>query len=141
MVRTTEFGTGVDTSVLVCLLTGRPEGLAIAAREFLAEMETARAPVCVSNLVVAEAYFACQYHYGIPKGDVLGGLYELLVQPTFEVHEDLLQLLSQPELETAKPGFLDHLIHAEYARLGLPLVSFEKAAAHLPNTIVLPPAG
>lgn len=141
MVRTTEFGAGVDSSVLVRLLTGRPEGLAVAAREFLAEMETTRAPVCVSNLVVAEAYVACQYHYGIPKADVLGGLHELLVQPTFQVHPYLLQLLSEPGLDTAKPGFLDRLIHAECARSGLPLVAFEKAAARQPDTLVLPPAG
>ncbi|TVR52589.1 MAG: hypothetical protein EA425_04700, partial [Puniceicoccaceae bacterium] len=97
-------------------------------------MEMAGAPVFVSNLVVAETCFACQHHYGIPKAAVLGGLHELLAQPTFQVPEDLLELLSRPELDTAKPGFLDRLIHAEYARSGLPLVTFEKAAARLPDT-------
>ena len=139
MARTPEFGAGVDTSLLVRLLTGRPEALAAAAKEFLAEMESAGAPVFVSDLVVAEAYFACQHHYGIPKGDVLRGLHELLAQPTFQVPEDLLELLSRPGPDTAEPGFLDRLIHAEYARSGLPLVSFEKAAARLPDTRVLAP--
>ncbi len=140
MVRMAEFGTGVDTSVVVRLLTGQPKALADAAKEFLAEMEIAGAPVFVSNLVVSEAYFACHHHYGIPKGEVLAGLLELLSQPTFQVYEDLLALLSRPGLDTAKPGFLDRLIHSEYDPSGLVLVSFEKAASKLPGARVLKPS-
>ena len=135
--RTTEMGAGVDTSVLVRLLTGCPEPLAAAAKEFLFEMETAGTPVFVSNLVIAEAYFACQHHYGISKRDVLDGLLSLLSQPTFQVHQDLLELLALPGLETAKPGFLDRLIHAEYTQSGLPLVTFEKAATRLSGANIL----
>lgn len=138
MVQTTEFGAGVDTSVLVRLLIGCPKNLADSAKEFLAKMELAGSPVFVSSLVVAEAYFACQYHYGIAKRDVLAGLHELLIQPTFQVHEDLLELLAQPGMDKANPGFVDQLIHAEYSRSELPLVTFEKAATKLPDTIVLP---
>jgi hypothetical protein len=36
-----------------------------------------------------------------------------------------------------KPGFLDRLIHAEAAAARLPLVTFEKAAARLPDTRLL----
>jgi len=121
----------------VRLLTGCPAPLAAAAKEFLFEMETTGAPVFVSNLVVAEAYFACQHHYGISKRDVLDGLLDLLGQPTFQVHPDLLELLALSGLETAKTGFLDRLIHAEYAQSGLPSVTFEKAAARLPGAQVL----
>ncbi len=130
-------GAGLDTSVLVRLLTGKPERQAVAAKEFLWKMETDGFPVFVSNLVVAEAYFACQHHYGIPKGEVLAALFEILSQPTFQVHAELLSLLSLRGLDTAKPGFLDRLIHAEYGQAALPLVSFEKAAGKLSNAIVL----
>lgn len=53
------------------------------------------------------------------------------------VHPMLIELLGAEGLATAKPGFLDRLIHAESDCSGLPLVSFEKAAAKLPNTPVL----
>jgi hypothetical protein len=40
-------------------------------------------------------------------------------------------------LATAKPGFLDRLIHAEASSARLPLITFEKAAARLPGTQLL----
>jgi hypothetical protein len=46
-------------------------------------------------------------------------------------------LLSIEGLATAKPGFLDRLIHAEATASQLPLVTFEKAAARLPHTQLL----
>lgn len=39
-----------------------------------------------------------------------------------------------PDLASAKPGFLDRLIHAEAATARLPPVTIEKAAARLPGT-------
>ena len=91
----------------------------------------------MSILVVLEAYFACQHHYGMPKDAVLTGLQSLLSMPTFAVHPQLLPLLANEGLSTAKPGFLDRLIHAEATSARLPLVTFEKAAARLPQTQLL----
>ncbi len=127
----------LDTSVVMRLLTGQPEDLAMTARRYMAEIEQAGARVFVSNLVVLEVYFACQHHYGMAKEVVLGGLRSLLSMRTFVVHPHLLPLLATEGLDTAKPGFLDRLIHAEAAAAGLPLITFEKAAARLPNTEVL----
>ncbi|MES2922810.1 MAG: PIN domain-containing protein [Verrucomicrobiota bacterium] len=132
-----EIRAGLDTSVLMRLLTGQPAHLAEVAREYLAEVDQSGAVVHVSNLVVSEAYFACQHHYRMPKADVLAGLLTILSLPTFVVHPALLDLLATDGLAIAKPGFLDRLIHAEYAANALPLVSFEKAAAHLSGTHTL----
>lgn len=137
MAPSTEWGAGLDTSVVVRLLTGQPAPQAAAAKEFLWSMEMEGSPVFVSNLVVAEAYFACHHHYGISKGEVLAALHELLAQPTFQVQAELLNILSLPGLDTGKPGFLDRLIHSEYSQAGLPLVSFEKAALRFSDGIVL----
>ncbi len=128
---------GLDTSILMRLLTGQPAPLAEAAREYLAGIEESGSVVFVSNLVVSEAYFACQHHYRMPKADVLAGLVTLLSKPTFVVQSPLLNLLAIDGLATAKPGFLDRLIHAEYAANALKLVTFEKAAARLPDVLVL----
>lgn len=132
-----EIRSALDTSVVMRLLTGQPLDHASVARNYMAETEQTGAKVFVSNLVVMEAYFACQHHYGMPKDAVLEGLHQLLTLPTFIVHPLLLSLLSQPGLDTAKPGFLDRLIHAEAITAHLPLVTFEKAASRLPKTTVL----
>lgn len=127
----------LDTSVVMRLLTGQPQDLAEAARQYLAEVEQAGAKVFVSNLVVLEAYFACQHHYGMPKAAVLAGLHTLLSMPTLIVHPYLLPLLAAEGLASAKPGFLDRLIHAEASAARLPLVTFEQAAGRLPFTHLL----
>ncbi len=127
----------LDTSVVMRLLTGQPQDLAEAARHYLAEVEQSGAKVFVSNLVVLEAYFACQHHYGMPKAAVLAGLHTLLSMPTLIVHPYLLPLLAAEGLASAKPGFLDRLIHAEANAARLPLGTFEKAAARLPFTRLL----
>ena len=119
------------------LLTGQPLDLATTARNYMAETEQVGAKVFVSNLVVMEAYFACQHHYGMSKADVLVGLLKLFSIPTFVVHPQLMGLLSMPGLATAKPGFLDRLIQAEASANRLPLITFEKAAARLPHTKLL----
>ena len=119
------------------LLTGQPLDLATTARRYMAETEQAGAKVFVSNLVILEAYFACQHHYGMGKDAVLSGLHRLLSMPTFVVHPQLLPLLATEGLATAKPGFLDRLIHAEATTARLPLVTFEKATARLPCTQIL----
>lgn len=62
---------------------------------------------------------------------------QLLSISTFVVHPQLLSLLAMPALASAKPGFLDQLIHAEATTARLPLVTFEKAAARLPLTQLL----
>lgn len=134
-----EIRSALDTSVVMRLLTGQPLDLAKIARGYIAETEQAGAKVFVSNLVVLEAYFACQHHYGMAKDAVLTGLHELLSIPTFIVHPLLLPLLTTEGLASAKPGFLDRLIHAEATTAHLPLVTFEKAASRLPNTQLLKP--
>ena len=128
---------GLDTSVMLRLLVGQPEDQYAAAIEFLAGVEQVGGRVVVSNLVIAEAYFACQHHYGLAKSDVLAGLHALLSRPTFLVHPVALALLAQEGMASAKAGFLDRLIHAEYSDLGAPLATFEKAARRLPRVRVL----
>ena len=58
---------GLDTSVVVRLLVGEPQNIARATRRRLERAVEAGERVLVSDLVIAEAYFALQHHYGIPK--------------------------------------------------------------------------
>jgi predicted nucleic-acid-binding protein len=132
-----EIRAALDTSVVMRLLTGQPLDLATVARSYMAETERAGAKVFVSNLVIMEAYFACQHHYGMPQDSILDGLNNLLSLSTFVVHPNLIELLTLPGLASAKPGFLDRLIHAEASTARLPLVTFEKAASRLTHTTIL----
>jgi hypothetical protein len=52
---------GLDTSVLVRVLTGEPGDLALVAVRYLEERRRAGDPVRVSDWVLAETYHALQY--------------------------------------------------------------------------------
>jgi len=98
-----EIRAALDTSLVMCLLTGQPLDLATIARDYMAEIDASGAKVFVSNVVVMEAYFACQHHYGMPMAAVLSGLHTLFSMPIFVVHPQLIGLLSIPDLASAKP--------------------------------------
>ena len=55
---------GLDTSVVLRLLLGQPADQAARAVAFLDELSRGGHHAVVSDLVVAEAYFALQHHYG-----------------------------------------------------------------------------
>lgn len=129
---------GLDTSVLVRLLTGRPHDLALRALEFVLERQEAGDVLRVSELVAAEAYYALQHHYGAAKSDALGALRQFLDTPGVEGAGDLAELLATPGLESANPGFVDRVIHGDYLRSGAQqVVTFERATAKLGKVLVL----
>lgn len=95
---------GLDTSVLVRLLSGNPRHLALAALNFLIERREAGDSVRVSELVLAETYYALQHHYGVSKRDALAALREFLETPEIEADGDAVELLATSGLESAKPS-------------------------------------
>jgi predicted nucleic-acid-binding protein len=131
---------GLDTSILLRVLTGEPRDLALVALDFLLEREKAGDRVIVSDWVIAEAYYALQHHYGASKRDTLDALGDFLDSPGIEGTGDVAAVLGTPDLESAKPGFIDRVIHRNYLRSGADEVAtFEKAAAKLPHVRVLAP--
>lgn len=131
---------GLDTSVLVRVLTGEPRDLALVALSYLLEREQAGDRVLVSDWVVAEAYYALQHHYGASKRDTLEALGDFLASPGIEGTGEVAAVLATPDLESAKPGFIDRVIHRNYLRSGAEEVAtFERAAAKLSNVRVLAP--
>lgn len=129
---------GLDTSVVVRLLTGEPEDLALEAMHHVAERRRAGDRLLVSDLVLAETYYALQHHYGVPKGRVLETLRALLATPEVEATGEAADVLETPGLESAKPGFIDRVIHRGYLESGgEELVTFERAARKLSAVRVL----
>jgi len=131
-------GPGLDTSVVLRLLTGEPEDQAQrAARFFDTQVATGLFP-CVSDQVISETYFALCYHYEVPKSEALRVL-EAFVNGGEVVYLGVSgEILKQPNLGRAKPGFLDQVIHAQYVRSGASgFATFEKASARLPEVVLL----
>lgn len=128
---------GLDTSVVLRLLTGEPRPLAEAAWQAVVETRSAGGQAAVSDLVVSEAYFALQHHYAVPKELALRQLRALFESGDLVAAGSAAQVLATPGLATAKPGFMDRMIHAGYMHDLDEMLTFEKAAGKLPHTRVL----
>jgi predicted nucleic-acid-binding protein len=127
----------LDTSVVLRLLIGEPPAQAERAWQLVVEVLAEGGTLCVSDLVVSEAYFALQHHYRVPKGEALAQLRAFLSSGEIESTGCAAAVLATPQLDTAKPGFVDRLIHGGYLRHADAVVSFEKSARRLPRTRVL----
>ena len=129
---------GLDTSVVVRLLTEDPADQAMVAAGWIAKCRAGGDPPMLTDLVVAEAYFALQSHYGVSKRDALAALRELLESGDVEPCGQALRVLREtPAIATARPGFVDRIIHAAIADPGARMLTFEKSAAKLAGAIVL----
>ena len=128
---------GLDTTVFVRLLIGKPEDQFARAEAYLDELYFRGDQVIVSDLVVAETYFALQYHYQISKADALAFIARAFESGDIKPTGLAVEILRMPALATAKPGFVDRLIHAEYLKLAHEVVTFEKAASKLKSVCVL----
>ena len=121
---------GIDTSVLVRLLSGDPAAdYERCVNSLSALIEDGGAEVFASNQVIGEAYVAVQHHYGVSKADARAGLAEVLrsglVSPLngraiFEALE-----------ASGGPGLLDRLIADDYSRAGLEVLTLDRKMASL----------
>ena len=128
---------GLDTSVVLRLITGEPEDLALAALRTVERLLAANHKVTVSDLVASETYFALQYHFGMPKSEALDVLATFFRQSHVEAAGAAAKILATPILSSTRPGFVDRMIHAEYARIADTMLTFERAARKLSKTRVL----
>ena len=123
---------GIDTSVLVRLLTGEPDAsFRFCVTKMSALVEDEAAEIFVSNQVIGEAYIAVQHHYGVSKNEAREGLLEVLrsglVAPLNG--ESVLAALE----ETGGAGLFDRLIANEYSRRGLQVLTLDNRMAALPD--------
>lgn len=129
---------GLDTSVLLRLLIGEPKRQAELAWRSIVEARSAADQAVVSDLVVSETYFALQHHYGVPKAKALAHLHALFDSAEVLPIGCAADVLKDPGLAGAKPGFVDRMIHGEYISGEVDRVlTFERAAGKLPRARVL----
>jgi predicted nucleic acid-binding protein len=130
---------GLDTSVVLRILTGEPEGQARIVEGFLRASLHEGKRLVVSDLVISEAYFALVTHYGISKRRAADGLLEMLERGVVHPCQGACAVDVLQEMMTSgqKPGLVDRLIHAHYASLPGCMATFEKASRKLTGAVVL----
>ena len=121
---------GIDTSILVRLLTGEPrEDFLDCVASLIALVELEGSEIFASNQVIGETYVAVQHHYGVSKADVRAGLLEVLRSGL------LLPLNGRAVFEaleaSASPGLFDRLIADDYGRAGLEVLTLDRRMATL----------
>ena len=128
---------GIDTSIFVRLLTGDPakdyEKTKAALEKILKDDPAAE--IEVSSLVIAEAYFALQHQYGVPKGEARTALVSVL---TSGLVKPLRGRGVLDALEAARePGVLDRLIANDYEDQGLITVTNDRKMGRLARSRLL----
>ena len=124
---------GIDTSILVRLLTGDPaDGFERCVGRLTALIEHDDAEIFASNQVIGEAYIALQHHYGIAKPDARSALISVL-------KSGLVAPLNGPGVFAALVadsgcGLLDRLIADDYRRAALVTLTLDRKMAALPET-------
>jgi len=83
--------------------------------------------------VISETYFALQHHFGISKSDALESLRRLLDDGEFVSSGHAAEVLAESDLASAKPGFVDRLVHAGSHESGRQWVTCEGSASKLPK--------
>ncbi|MXX74984.1 MAG: type II toxin-antitoxin system VapC family toxin [Holophagales bacterium] len=121
---------GIDTSVLVRLLTGEPrEDFLDCVAALISLVEHEGSEIFASNQVIGEAYVAVQHHYRVSKPDARAGLLDVL-------RSGLVSPLNGravfDALEAAAgPGLFDRLIADDYSRTGLAVLTLDRRMADL----------
>ena len=106
---------GIDTSILVRLITCKPESdyqQTLQALEDLMDREP-HARLCASNMVIGETYAAVHHHYGVSKADTRTALTEVLQSGLVEPlgGKTILDVI---HAAAQGAGLIDHLIVNDY---------------------------
>jgi predicted nucleic acid-binding protein len=127
---------GIDTSILVRLVTGDPEAEYQRCLKRLTRLvEQDDAELLAGNQVIGEAYVALQHHYGVSKAEAREALTSVL-------RSGLVAPLNGQGVFAALAadagcGLLDRLIADDYQRLGLTTLTLDRRMAALPDAQAL----
>ena len=128
---------GLDTSVVLRLLTGQPRDLAAKALERYQDGIAAGDDFSVSDLVAAESYYAIQHHYGKTKEEALDALRSFSSGEGISFSQNFAVAINTPNIHKASPGFVDRMLASGYVERGQITLSCEKSFRRLPDTEVI----
>ena len=127
---------GIDTPVLVRLVTGDPEpDFERCVNELRVMIEEQDAEVFASNQVIGEAYIVLQHHYGISASDARSALADTLTSGIVAPLNGQSVVLALQA--SGGPGVFDRLIADGYSHAGLETLTFDRQMASLPSVLRL----
>ena len=127
---------GIDTSVLVRLMTGQPEATYRLCVEALRRLVIdAGSQVVVSNQVIGEAYIAVQHHYRVSEPDARDALIQLFEDGL--IHPLNGQSVLSAIETSGGPGLLDRLIADGYRQGGFETLTLDRKMSNLPGARAL----
>ncbi len=124
---------GIDTSILMRLMTGDPAkdfSKTVKSLESLLEQKPG-ADILASNQVIGEAYIAVRHHYGISKADARAALLSVLTSGLVSPQNGTSILDAIRHTEGC--GLLDRLIVDDYARNGVETLTNDRKMGALPG--------
>ena len=123
---------GLDTSVVVRLLVGLPAAQARAARQRIERAVDEGEIVLVSDIVIAESYFALQHHYDVPKAEARQLLLRFVDSGVVELEPPGARHALAAQ---AGPGLVDRFVHGRYRARGAVTVTFDARLARLQRSV------
>ena len=126
---------GIDTSVLVRLVTGQPPDMHAYCLERLNQLVNEGIVVIVSNQVIGEAFATIQFRYGMARSDARAGLLRALTGDLVAPQNG--QAVLDALAATGRPGLFDRLIADGYAQAGLDTLTLDRSMARLPQARLL----
>lgn len=122
---------GIDTSVLVRLITGEPPDAFARCVERLSDLALSGAEIFASNQVIGEAYIAVQHHYHVSESDARSEISKALTSGLVAPlnGSDVIAALQVSD----GPGLFDRLIAEDYTRAGLEVLTLDRKMAALPD--------
>ena len=120
---------GIDTSVLVRLVTAEPERDFQHCVDELRALIEQDAEIFASNQVIGEAYIVLQHHYGISSDDARSALADVLTSGMVAPLNGLT-VISALE-DTGGPGLFDRLIADGYRHAGMETLTLDRQMARL----------
>ena len=123
---------GIDTSVLMRLLTGEPpDAFEDCVRKLAAMIEDDGAELFASNQVIGEVYVAVRHHYCVTRDDARAGLLDVLSSGL------VAPLNGRTVIEALEAsggaGLFDRLIADDYARAGMEVLTLDRRMSALPG--------
>ena len=124
---------GIDTSVLVRLVTREPERDYVRCLDRLTTLvEDEGNEVVASNQVIGEAFATITHHYGATEEHARSSLLDVLTSGL------VAPMNGRPVLDaltaSGEPGLFDRLIADDYARAGLETLTLDRRMATLAGT-------
>jgi len=126
---------GIDTSVMVRLITGTPPDAYAHCVDLLSALVAGGSEIFASNQVIGEAFVAVRHHYGVAAVDARSELSKALRSGL------VAPLNGRAVIEALEasggPGLFDRLIADDYARHDLAVLTLDRKMAGLPDVRAL----